>query len=80
MISPCVRICTMDPDSGLCEGCGRTIEEIAGWIRLDETARQAIMDTLPARLAAKRAAEAKSDAAAIRPLRERVWPRGWRSR
>jgi predicted Fe-S protein YdhL (DUF1289 family) len=29
--SPCVSICRMDPVSGLCEGCLRTIEEIARW-------------------------------------------------
>ena len=27
--SPCKDICTKDPESGLCVGCGRTQEEIA---------------------------------------------------
>ena len=77
MISPCVRICTMDPDAGLCEGCGRTLAEIGGWTGFTDAERQAIMDALPGRLAAKRAAEADD---AIRPRPTRAWRRGWRSR
>ncbi|SHH05208.1 hypothetical protein SAMN02745157_0244 [Kaistia soli DSM 19436] len=77
MISPCVRICTMDPDSGLCEGCGRTIDEITRWMRMDEAERQALMEALPARLEAKRAAELKNG---LRLPRGRAAPGGWRSR
>jgi predicted Fe-S protein YdhL (DUF1289 family) len=29
--SPCINVCRMDERSGLCEGCLRTIEEIASW-------------------------------------------------
>ncbi|RZI44561.1 DUF1289 domain-containing protein [Herbaspirillum sp. HC18] len=29
--SPCINVCRMDPKTGLCEGCFRTIEEIAQW-------------------------------------------------
>jgi predicted Fe-S protein YdhL (DUF1289 family) len=29
--SPCVSVCRIDPASALCEGCTRTIGEIAGW-------------------------------------------------
>jgi len=29
--SPCISICRMDTQSGLCEGCQRTIEEIVQW-------------------------------------------------
>ena len=29
--SPCVAICTMNPASDFCDGCQRTIDEIAGW-------------------------------------------------
>ncbi len=32
--SPCVDVCEMDPDSGLCRGCFRTIHEIAAWSRM----------------------------------------------
>lgn len=47
--SPCVNVCVMDPASGLCRGCRRTLEEIAGWTRLSEAERRRIMDELPAR-------------------------------
>lgn len=29
--SPCISLCRMDPRTGLCEGCYRTIEEIVQW-------------------------------------------------
>ena len=29
--SPCISMCKMAPDTGLCEGCMRTIDEIVGW-------------------------------------------------
>jgi predicted Fe-S protein YdhL (DUF1289 family) len=45
-VSPCVAICRLDPQSGRCIGCGRTIDEIAAWPALDEAARRAILDRL----------------------------------
>jgi hypothetical protein len=39
----------MDPENGLCSGCHRTLEEIAGWSRFDDLARQAILDRLAER-------------------------------
>ena len=50
MISPCVRLCTLDPQRGLCVGCGRTLSEIAAWTRMSEDERQAIVAKLPERL------------------------------
>ena len=47
--SPCVDICRMDRASGWCEGCLRTIDEIAAWSRLDEAGRLAVLQQLPAR-------------------------------
>ena len=29
--SPCINVCRMNPRTGLCEGCFRTIDEIAQW-------------------------------------------------
>lgn len=40
--SPCVRLCRIEPASGLCAGCARTLDEIAAWSRLDDTGRQAV--------------------------------------
>jgi hypothetical protein len=50
--SPCTKVCTIDPRSGLCRGCGRTLDEIARWMSLGETERSRIMAELPQRLAA----------------------------
>jgi uncharacterized protein len=49
--SPCVSVCRMDPASGYCEGCLRTIDEIAGWSRMDDDARRAVWLDLPRRRA-----------------------------
>ena len=48
--SPCTKVCTIDPRSGLCRGCGRTLGEIAQWASLDEGKRERIMGELPQRL------------------------------
>ena len=47
--SPCTKICTIDPRSKLCLGCGRTLTEIAQWASLGEPERQRIMAELPVR-------------------------------
>jgi uncharacterized protein len=49
--SPCTKVCTLDAHSGLCLGCGRTIDEIARWTAMSETERARIMAALPARRA-----------------------------
>jgi uncharacterized protein len=47
----------MDPRSGLCIGCGRTLDEIARWAEMSAQERRAIMAVLPQRR--KHPAEAK---------------------
>jgi predicted Fe-S protein YdhL (DUF1289 family) len=49
--TPCIAVCMIDPRSGLCFGCGRTLPEIARWHRIDNAERLAIMELLPARMA-----------------------------
>ena len=49
--SPCINICVLDAASSLCQGCGRTLDEITRWAALEEPVRQAIMAQLPSRLA-----------------------------
>ena len=48
--SPCTRVCVIDYGSGLCIGCGRSGDEIAGWGKRSPAERRSIMVTLPARL------------------------------
>lgn len=40
--SPCVNVCRMDPRTGLCEGCLRTIGEIAEWSGATEERKRAV--------------------------------------
>jgi predicted Fe-S protein YdhL (DUF1289 family) len=40
----------IDDLSGLCVGCGRSTDEIAGWIDMNPTERRSIMAALPGRL------------------------------
>ncbi|MCC5957245.1 MAG: DUF1289 domain-containing protein [Natronohydrobacter sp.] len=47
--SPCVKICVIHPESRLCTGCLRTIDEITQWSRMSVDARRQIMADLPAR-------------------------------
>ena len=48
-LSPCVQICVIHSEAGICTGCFRTREEIAVWGRLTDEARRAIMAALPER-------------------------------
>lgn len=49
--TPCVKVCVVDGESSLCLGCFRTLEEIAGWSRLEAEQRATIMAELPGRRA-----------------------------
>lgn len=44
--SPCISICEMDTDTGLCKGCFRTRDEIALWGGASNDERIAILDQL----------------------------------
>ena len=49
--SPCIKLCTLDPVTGFCAGCGRTSAEIGQWIMMTSEERIALKRALPARLA-----------------------------
>ncbi|WP_180993205.1 DUF1289 domain-containing protein [Leptospira inadai] len=40
--SPCIKLCQMDPVTGLCEGCFRTLQEIGMWTSYSEEERKQI--------------------------------------
>ena len=48
-ISPCIGVCIIDPASGFCRGCARTIGEIAGWLDFSAEERQRILAALEER-------------------------------
>jgi uncharacterized protein len=47
--SPCINVCRMHPVLALCEGCGRTLDEIAAWSRLGNADKDRIWQALPER-------------------------------
>jgi len=50
--SPCISVCRMHAASGWCEGCLRTLAEIAAWSTLDDAGKRSVWKLLPARRAA----------------------------
>ena len=48
--SPCILVCSIDMKTGFCFGCGRTRDEISGWLAMTTETRRAVMAELPARL------------------------------
>ena len=49
VVTPCVKVCVVDGESGLCLGCYRTLAEVAGWARFSDDERVALMADLPSR-------------------------------
>ncbi|EAQ04559.1 hypothetical protein OB2597_04735 [Pseudooceanicola batsensis HTCC2597] len=47
--SPCIKVCVIHPETRLCTGCLRSIDEITAWARMSPGARRAVMEDLPAR-------------------------------
>ncbi|MGI4779219.1 MAG: DUF1289 domain-containing protein [Janthinobacterium lividum] len=47
--SPCMAVCRIDAARGLCEGCLRTLDEIAAWSRLDDAGKRNVWRTIEVR-------------------------------
>ena len=47
--SPCIKICVIHPETRLCTGCLRSIDEIGAWSRMSAAERSDIMAALPDR-------------------------------
>jgi hypothetical protein len=47
--SPCVNVCQMDPGSGLCLGCRRTLREIADWLEMSPEDKLAVLERIAQR-------------------------------
>jgi uncharacterized protein len=56
--SPCVGVCVIDERSGLCEGCLRTLDEIALWGSSSPAQRRQVL----ARVEARRSVDAPRSA------------------
>lgn len=49
-LSPCVQVCQIDQMLRLCLGCGRTLDEIGRWSKLNDPQRMMVMQQLPDRM------------------------------
>jgi len=47
--SPCTNVCRMDAATGWCEGCLRTIDEIAGWSAMDDAQKRTVWQAIEGR-------------------------------
>lgn len=47
--SPCIDVCRMSAETGWCEGCARTLEEIAAWASMTDVQKMAVWHVLPSR-------------------------------
>lgn len=54
--SPCISVCRIDPADGLCEGCLRTIDEIANWGAMPPEQRVEVWRLISERREAKESA------------------------
>ena len=59
VLSPCIGVCTMDASTGWCEGCLRTIDEIAGWSLFDNDEKRAVRAAIEVRHVQFMASQAK---------------------
>ena len=47
--SPCINVCRIHGLTGWCEGCLRTMDEIAAWSQLTDADKRAVLVSLPSR-------------------------------
>lgn len=50
--SPCINVCEMTPETGLCRGCLRTIDEIVAWGGASDADKRAVWAEIRRREAA----------------------------
>lgn len=44
--SPCIKVCKMNPKSGLCIGCYRNLDEISKWSQLSYYDKQKVYQAI----------------------------------
>ena len=48
-LSPCIKVCAVDGQTGWCLGCARSLNEIGGWLKMDDAAKHVVLSELPER-------------------------------
>jgi hypothetical protein len=51
ILSPCIRVCTIDEKTGYCLGCARTLEEVCSWALMPDAEKKRILSELEGRKA-----------------------------
>jgi uncharacterized protein len=51
IVTPCIKVCIVDGESGLCMGCFRSLPEVGRWGRMTDIERRDVMAALPDRRA-----------------------------
>jgi hypothetical protein len=49
VVSPCINVCRMNPATGYCDGCLRTLDEIAAWSAMSPDEKRTVLAQLPKR-------------------------------
>ncbi len=50
--TPCINVCRMNPQTRLCDGCQRTIDEIMQWSTASDDTKRAVWQKIKRREAA----------------------------
>lgn len=48
--SPCLSVCVMDPQTDMCAGCWRSLDEIGAWSRMPDEAKRQVWQRIQQRL------------------------------
>ena len=51
--SPCISVCHMSSDTGWCEGCWRSLDEIGLWGQTDNEGKRAVWSRIAQRITAQ---------------------------
>lgn len=68
--SPCTSVCRMNAATGWCEGCLRTLDEIAAWSRMDDADKRIVWARLDERRRVAMPREAALSTTGAAPPRE----------
>ena len=55
--SPCIKICVVDAERGVCRGCHRTLAEISCWMNYSRAEKLAVLKKVAQRKTATAAGE-----------------------
>ena len=48
--SLCIKVCAIDGQTGWCLGCGRSLPEVASWVKIGKDGRETVAAQLPERM------------------------------